>query len=337
MEAAYYIQDNSGLECTLCPHNCRIKDGKTGICSTRSRVNDKIITLNYSRVSALNIDPIEKKPLYHFYPGSDILSVGSYGCNLSCKFCQNHSISQVPVAGPGGMGTIISAGTIVEKALAAANNCGVAFTYNEPVVWFEYMREIAGLAKAEGLKTVMVSNGYINKEPLAELLEFIDAFNIDLKSFNPEFYRAQTGATLEPVLNTISDISKKGKHLEITYLLIPGLNDKRDEFADMIDWISGSCADNVVLHISKYFPNYKSDQPVTPDKLLLEMFELARQKIKFVYLGNTSLPEGRDTRCPECSEILISRKYYSAIISGISTEGKCRNCGSDLTSYLSYL
>lgn len=336
MEASYYIENKDGsVTCTLCPHKCNIKNGKYGICGVRINIDGKLISKVYGLASALHQDPIEKKPLYHFYPGSNILSLGSYGCNLKCNFCQNHHISQ---AGGTNLpeGINLSPLEVASRARTLNNNIGLAFTYNEPVVWFEYMLDTARLVKEYGMKTVLISNAYIQSKPLKDLIPFIDAFNIDLKAYDNNFYRNHTGGSLKPVLESIKTISGSGKHIELTMLIIQGLNDDPDVFKSMTDWIVENCGENTVLHLSKYFPNYKSNIPITPDKKLLSLFDIAKKKIYYSYLGNTSMQTGRDTVCPECGNLLIERKSYNIGLNGLDNEGFCSRCHYRLTSYSSF-
>ena len=337
IEARYYTGGKDTVTCNLCPHNCNLKKGASGVCRARYFNGEILVSKNYGMVSALNLDPVEKKPLYHFCPGMDILSIGSYGCNMRCSFCQNHSISQYCFDKKPANMTTISPGEVVSKAISIENNAGIAFTYNEPVIWFEYMTDIALLAKEKGLKTAMVTNGFINTEPLAELTGIIDAFNIDLKAFDDEFYRQQTGASLNNILSSIKTVSRSGNHLELTMLVIPGLNDDAGKFREMLQWINDNCPRTVVLHLSKYFPNYKSDQAVTPDSMLLDMFHTALSKIRYVYLGNTTLADGRNTYCPSCSNILVQRKGYSTRSTGINKEKECSLCGFNLAGHFTFL
>ena len=337
VEARYYTKEKELVTCILCPHNCIIKEGRSGICGARYNNGKILVSENYGMVSALKSDPVEKKPLYHFCPGMDILSVGSYGCNMKCRFCQNHHISQFCFDRHTAPMQPVSPAEIVGKAISAPNNAGLAFTYNEPVVWFEYMLDIARLAKEHNLKTAMITNAYINAEPLSELIGFIDAFNIDLKAFDDNFYRQQTGARLADVLSSIKTVTRSRKHLELTMLVIPGLNDNEDSFREMMQWIKDNCNNNTVLHLSRYFPNYKSDQAVTPDKMLLEMYNTALSYIGNVYLGNTSLATGRNTWCPSCNKLLIERKGYTISIPGINKEKRCNSCGADLAAYITFL
>lgn len=337
MKARYYIENpDRSVTCTLCPHMCRIREGEHGLCGIRINSGGNIISLAYGRVSALNVDPIEKKPLYHFYPGSSILSLGSFGCNLKCNFCQNHNISQVnPIQLSDGIS--LSPADIANKAKSLANNIGMAYTYNEPIVWHEFMLDTAMLIQEKKLKNVLISNGYINPEPLKDLIPLIDAYNIDLKAFDNDFYKNRTGSTLKPVLRSIKNISLSGKHLEITCLIIPGLNDNRSKFKDMIKWITDNCGSETVIHLSKYFPNYKSDIPLTPDKDLIDLYEIAKTRIYYTYLGNTSLQNGRDTICPVCSNIVIERKGYSIRRNGLTDSGNCTKCDTSITGHSTFL
>ncbi len=288
MEASYYRKKGSKIICELCPHACSIGLQESGLCKVRTNINGTLQCNTYGKVSALNMDPIEKKPLFHFYPGSEILSLGSFSCNFTCNFCQNHSISQIEDSTALDLGRNMDPDEIIRIALEHDNNIGIAFTYNEPIVWYEYMYDIAEKATDSGLKTVMISNGFINPAPLKALIPKIDAFNIDLKAFNNNFYKNETGGSLNPVLDSIKTISDNGKHLEITMLVIPGLNDDLDEFDRMTDWIKSNCSPEIVLHLSRYFPRYKSKQAVTDTATLRKMYDLALTKLKYVYPGNIS-------------------------------------------------
>lgn len=335
-EARYYIKNKDrSLTCNLCPHSCIIKNNKEGICGVRKNINGKLISRVYGIASAIHPDPIEKKPLYHFHPGSNILSLGSFGCNFKCNFCQNHHISQARWTDID-TGLNLSPSEIGLRAQEQEDNLGLAFTYNEPVIWFEYMLDTAKIIKENGMKTVLISNGYIQKEPLEELLPLIDAFNIDIKAFEDKFYLSVTGGSITPVLESIKRISEAGKHIELTNLIISGQNDKPEIFKDMIKWMVDNCGDKIVLHLSKYFPNYKSEIPTTPDKKLLDLYNIAREKIYFTYLGNTSLRAGRDTICPVCGKLLIERKYYRIKMAGLDSKGECSNCHYRLTSHFSF-
>lgn len=331
-EARYYRKKNGKVECYLCPHNCIIDEGKYGVCKVRRNVEGKLMTDVYGKAVALNIDPVEKKPLYHFYPGKRILSIGTPGCNLRCFFCQNSEISQSGINKFKHLKTLYPE-ELIKIAEKEINNIGIAYTYNEPTVFFEYMLDTAKLAGNSGLKNVMVSNGFISEEPLHELLSVIDAFNIDLKAFNDDFYRKHTKSSIHPVKNTIKTIHEAGRHLEITYLVIPGLNDSESEFRQMIDWIRNNFGSTQVLHISRYFPGYQSDIPPTPLSLLESFLEIAREKLRYVFLGNTAIPKGQDSFCPNCDKPVIKRSGYSAEIF-TNDKGECLSCGEKILNYL---
>ncbi len=292
-EARYYsIQQNEKVRCGLCPHQCSLAPGETGLCRVRKNAGGQLVSLAYGRLSGLHMDPIEKKPLYRFFPGSRILSVGSYGCNFRCPWCQNASVSQcTPGNGTAESGSVSADDALTEPAdiLAMARkqqSIGVAYTYNEPTVWFEYMMDIALLIRRAGMQNVVVSNGYINPDPLNELLEVTDAFNIDLKSFDPGFYAQYTNGRLQPVSDTLKAIAGKGRHLEITFLVIPGLNDDLAQFRDMTRWIAGHLGNHTVLHINRYFPAWHFSNPPTPADTLRNMKTIAGKYLTHIYLGN---------------------------------------------------
>jgi pyruvate formate lyase activating enzyme len=284
-EALYYEQLDGGIiKCTLCPRGCVIADSKTGSCDIRKNVNGKLYSLVYEKPVAIHIDPIEKKPLYHFYPGSSILSIGTYGCNLDCKFCQNYDLSQEFEVSHFELIDNIEPEEII-KTCKEKNLKFVAFTYNEPTVFFEYMLDIAKLCKANNIKTVSVSNGQINEKPLRELIEYMDAFNIDLKAFNEDFYKKICNGDLETTKNTLKIIVEEKKHLEVTFLLIEGFNDDEKEFRQMCEFVKG-LGDDVVFHISRAFPRYKLKFETTPIQLIKKFEEIAKEYIKYVYVGN---------------------------------------------------
>ena len=277
-EAMYYEKMNNGrVKCFLCPHRCTIKDGYSGICGVRKNKNGILNTINYGKISSYAYDPIEKKPLRNYYPNTRIFSIGSFGCNLKCRFCQNWQISQqLPP-------TI----EIPDKdilALAGENSIGIAYTYNEPTIWYEYVFHIAKKIREIGLKNVLVTNGYIEQEPLKELLPFIDALNIDLKSYDDEYYRELCGGNIGPILETIK-MSAEKSHVEITTLIVEGENDSPEKIGSMAYWIS-QIDKNIPLHITRYFPAYKMNNPPTSLDILTELKEQADKYLKYVYLGN---------------------------------------------------
>jgi pyruvate formate lyase activating enzyme len=319
-----FLKYENYLECLLCPHYCKLKEGKTGICGVRKNTGEVIELLTYGVISGFSLDPVEKKPLYHFFPGKNILSIGSYGCNMKCDFCQNFSISQeIPLNHKGK----ISPDEIIKSARFSDNNIGIAFTYNEPVIWFEFMRDVAVSAAIEGLFTAVVSNGYVNGNPLDEIIQFTDAFNIDLKAFNKTFYRKLTGAGIEPVKNSLKQISKAGKHLEITTLIIPGQNDSEDEMKLQSEWIAGELGKQVPLHLSRYFPLYKRDDPATPQETLNRLLETASANLDYVYVGNIVSESGQNTSCPKCGTLVTKRSGYKTELLNLNEKGECRHCG----------
>jgi pyruvate formate lyase activating enzyme len=326
MASLFKKMDNK-LECQVCPHYCKLSVGQTGICGVRKNTGEKIELTTYGVLSGYSVDPLEKKPLYHFYPGHNILSLGSYGCNMRCDFCQNYQISQsVPKSIIPG----ISVNRIIADALSSDKNIGIAFTYNEPVIWFEYMRDIATLAKKEGLSCVMVSNGFVNKDILEEILKFTDAFNIDLKAFNDTFYRKLTGAELEPVKCTLKTIAESGKHLEVTTLIVPGQNDSEVEMMAQTEWMANELGPDIPFHLSRYFPTYKRNDPSTTEDSLNKLSSIALKNLNYVYVGNITSDKGHNTSCPECGTVVTIRSGYKTRLTNLDEEGKCTKCGNPI-------
>lgn len=320
---------NSKIECLLCPHNCKLGKDGIGICGVRKNNGREIELLTYGVISGYALDPVEKKPLYQFYPGTNILSIGSYGCNMRCDFCQNYNISQQTL---NSFSRKTDPHKIVMDALSLSNNIGIAFTYNEPVIWFEYIADIAREARKEGLKTVMVTNGYVNSEPLDEIISFTDAFNVDLKAFNNEFYRKLTGANLEPVKESLKQIALSGRHLEITTLVIPGRNDDEKEMESQTEWIAGELGKEIPFHLSRYFPMYKRNDPSTSPETLRKLASKASEYLDYVYIGNTNSEKGQNTYCPGCGKTITKRSGYKIIHQNIDRDGKCTGCGKKIYS-----
>ncbi|NPV54027.1 MAG: AmmeMemoRadiSam system radical SAM enzyme [Firmicutes bacterium] len=325
IEARFYEKLDDATRCLLCPRRCRIKPGTVGVCRTRKNVDGTLYAIGYGEYTSLALDPIEKKPLYHFFPGSTILSIGTRGCNLLCRFCQNWEISQ------GDPPTRrIEPGTLVGMARKHAGDMGcigIAYTYSEPLVWYEFVFDTARLAREAGMKNVIVTNGEINEEPLAELLPYIDAMNIDVKGFTAEFYRRICGGELEPVLRTVERAHGKC-HIELTNLIIPTLNDSPDEISNLVDWVA-SVGTEIPLHFSRYFPQYKLDIPPTPISTLRRAMDIAREKLKYVYIGNVPGGDGNDTYCYNCGQKVIERRGF-AVVGYHMENGECDNCGAKI-------
>lgn len=325
MEAAYYRKAGDRVQCALCPRFCAVDDGETGFCRTRRRSGDTLLLENHGRYTSMAVDPIEKKPIYHFHPGADILSIGGFGCNLGCVFCQNCEISHgsVPTRE-------ITPEKLARESAGTPGNIGVAFTYNEPFIWFEFIRDTAPLLRRRGQKIVLVTNGYVNPEPLDELLPVVDAMNIDLKSFNNDFYKKYCDGRVGPVKKTIRRAAEAGVLVEVTMLLIPTLNSSEDEVAAMADWLAG-IDERIPFHISRYFPHYKmNDPPPTPHELLRRAHEIARERLQYVYLGNQPDARFNDTCCPGCGEVVIERQGYYTRVAGLREDNTCAGCGGEI-------
>ncbi len=313
------------IQCDLCPRNCRLRDGQRGFCFVRVRRGDALVLDTYGRSSGFAIDPIEKKPLNHFYPGSSILSFGTAGCNLACKFCQNWNLSKSKETD-----LLSVTATPVQIAKAArANACeSVAFTYNDPTIFAEYAIDTAKECHRLGVKAVAVTAGYISPEPRAEFFAHMDAANIDLKAFTDEFYWKQTGVRLKHVLETISYVANETScWLELTTLLIPGLNDSDEEITALTNWVVNECGPNVPIHFSAFHPSWKlRDVPRTPKSTLTRAHQIGIDAgLNFVYTGNVHDREGDTTRCVNCGHKLIVRDWYR-IIQNVLEDGHCPKC-----------
>jgi len=272
------------VQCGLCPHKCNLNPNKTGLCGTRKNIDGNIKSISYGQVTSLAVDPIEKKPLYHFYPGTTILSVGGFGCNMKCPFCQNYSISQQGIEVSQGYVSPEEMVEFARKATLKAGSIGVAFTYNEPFLSYEYLLDVAPLLKAEGQKVVLVTNGQICQEPLKAILPYIDAMNIDLKAFSEDGYKWM-GGDFKTTKNTIRLSLEAGVHVEVTTLVIPGINDDSDMMRSEAMWISKLRKD-IPLHLSRYFPRYKLQTEATPVATLYRLQEISQECLDYVYLGN---------------------------------------------------
>lgn len=324
-EAMYYNKlDKNNVRCFLCPHHCNIAEGHSGACRVRKNVEGALYSLNYNRISALALDPIEKKPLYHFYPGTYILSAGTVGCNLKCSFCQNWHIAQEESETEH-----ITAEKLTSIASQYKDNIGIAYTYNEPSIWFEFVYESAKLAKERGLKNVLVTNGFIGEEPLRDLLPFIDAMNIDVKGFTERYYKDVCKGLLQPVKRTV-EIAAEKCHVEITTLVVTDLNDSIEEIGELTKWLA-SIEKNIPLHLSRYFPNYKLSNNPTPESILMAAREEAEKHLNYVYVGNIGGVDN-STYCPNCERPVVKRNGRISM-DGI-LNGRCKYCGWDI--YIKY-
>jgi pyruvate formate lyase activating enzyme len=327
MAAQYWEKlDKGRIRCTLCPHGCSIADGRRGVCRVRENRDGTLYSLSWGKPCALHADPVEKKPFYHFLPGSIALSLSTVGCNMNCLFCQNWQISQ---SSPENFETdTVNPGFFARKAVSAGAS-SIAFTYGEPVVFIEYAKDIASAAKESGIRSLVISNGFIEPEPLADLCSSVDAIKIDLKAFEDGYYRKICGARMDPVLNSLVDIRSRGVWLEIVYLMVPTLNDDPDTIGRMAAWIVAELGQDVPVHFSRFHPAYRlSDLPPTP----ISSLEEARKRcldagIRYVYIGNVAGHAGDSTYCHSCSRRIIERSGYK-IRSMEMDEDRCRFCGA---------
>lgn len=314
----------SRVQCRLCSHFCLIEEGAAGLCGVRVNKKGALYSLVADRVAAINLDPVEKKPLYHFMPGTSTLSFGTMGCNMSCSFCQNYSLSQPPREGRPVEGRKATPESLVEAALQAGAP-SLSYTYSEPTVFFELMLATAQAGAAKGLKSILVSNGHQSPECLEALGPFIHAANIDLKSFREEFYRERCGARLQPVLDNLAHMKRLGWWLETTTLLIPGLNDSDEELRDIARFQVQTLGPDAPWHVSRFHPQYRlQDRPPTPVRTLVRAWEIGREAgLRYVYLGNVPGHEADNTLCPGCGRTLIERRGFSLL----RARGKCPDCG----------
>ena len=313
------------VKCLLCAQKCSIKSGERGKCRARMNVEGELRSLVYGHPVAINIDPIEKKPFYHFLPGSTALSLATSGCPLSCKFCQNWEISQ---SSPEDFDATFIPPEQIVKAAAKRQSPIIAFTYNEPTVFTEYLADIASLAAEQKLRSVLVSCGFMNAEPLKEMCGLLDAIKIDLKGYSKEFYRDVCKAELQPVLNSILQVSKSGVHLEIVNLVVPTLNDSEKMMTALIDWIAGEIGPDVPIHFTRFHPDYKLlNLPPTPVATLERFRDRAMNRgLHYVYIGNVPGHPGNNTYCPQCGKIVIQRSSYFVEEMNMK-QGCCSFCG----------
>jgi len=328
-EAMFYeaMADNT-VRCNLCNHRCKIRDGKRGICGVRENREGKLTSLVYGKVIAEHIDPIEKKPLFHFLPGSKAFSIGTVGCNFHCKFCQNFDISQYPHSHKGG---IVGRDRTPSEIVAAAKAAGcetIAYTYTEPTIFYEFALDTSVLAREAGIKNVFVSNGYMSPEAARHIAPYLDAANIDIKAFTTDFYKKLCGGQLEPVLETIRLLKALGVWVETTTLIIPGLNDGDDELRDIARFVKGVGAE-IPWHVTQFYPTYELlDKPRTPVSTLRRARDIGKEEgLYYVYEGNVPGEGGENTYCHSCGALLIER-YGLELIRNRLQNGSCPECGS---------
>lgn len=328
-EALFYKKlDEKKVHCHICPHNCIIVEGKKGKCSVRENQKGKLYSLVYGKLISTAIDPIEKKPLFHFMPGVKTLSIAAVGCNFNCLFCQNWEISQ---ANPEDVPfSEFTPEQVVE--MAKKNNCkAIAYTYTEPAMLYEFILDTSKLARKVGIKNIFISNGYINKEPAKKLFRYIDAANIDIKAFTEEFYKKYCGGKLKPILETLKLINSIGVHIELTNLILTGLNDDTVEIENMCRWIKDNLGEDIALHFSRSHPSYKmNDIQATSESILVKAYEIAKKAgLKYVYIGNIPDDRYNNTYCPKCGKIVLKREGFNLVENNIE-ENECRFCGEKI-------
>ncbi len=321
--------EDGRIHCFLCAHHCKIAADGFGFCGMRQNTGGELFTYAYGKVIASHVDPIEKKPLYHFLPGSYAYSIATIGCNFRCPFCQNWEISQLSVRDDGMEGNELTPGDVVREAMR--NDCrSISYTYTEPTIFFEYAYDTARIAREHGLYNSFVTNGYMTKEAIEKISPYLDAANVDLKFFKDESYRKICKGTLQPVLDSIRNMKEAGIWVEVTTLIVPGENDSEEELRGIAGFLA-SIGNEIPWHISRFHPDYKyTDSSPTPVDTMERAMEIGREEgLKHIYLGN--ILTGGETFCPGCGKALIERGGYTAVVSGDLTEdGKCRKCGTNI-------
>jgi len=319
IKASYWRAAPDGrVACELCPQRCSVAEGERGTCNLRENRGGVLYAAAYGEVASVAVDPIEKKPLYHFHPGEEVLSTGPNGCNFRCRGCQNYQLSQEEVP------THYLSPEALAQLAVAHGAPGLAYTYSEPLVWLEYVRDACLAGRERDLYNVAVSNGFLEPAPARELASQLDAANVDLKSMSDDFYRDYCGGRRDPVLRTC-ELFKREMHLEITNLLVTGLTDGEEDVAALVKWIAENLGPDTPLHFSRYFPHYREAAPATPLHHLLRAKEIADRDLCYVYLGNVHGVGGTDTLCPQCGHLLVERSGYRTAVVGLA-DGKCNNC-----------
>ena len=324
-EAIHYIETPKGIKCKLCPQVCELKEGETGDCRTRLVKDNKLHTIAYGNPCAVHIDPIEKKPLYHFLPASKAYSIATAGCNLACLNCQNWNISQLSPYDTRNYDLMPDA---TVRECIKGRCASIAYTYSDPIAFYEYTYDTAMIAREKGIKNVFISAGYINEAPLREIAKYLDGANIDLKSFDNKIYEMLNAGTLEPVLNTLQILKDEGVWLEITNLIVPTWTDDLDMIKRMCSWLVSNGFEDTPLHFSRFHPMYKlTNLPSTPQKTLKDAHAVALSEgMHYVYIGNVPGAGAENTICHHCGDIALERKGYQIISNNIN-EGKCGSCG----------
>jgi pyruvate formate lyase activating enzyme len=325
-EAECYEQgEDNNVKCFLCPRRCLIKPENTGFCRVRENRNGRLFTLIYGETSTKNVEPIEKS-LFHFYPGTQNLSLSTVGCTFTCSWCQNYNISQSRI------GNVVTFETKPEEVISMAKKYGaqsVTYTYNEPIIWYEFIKDTAKLNKSENIKNILITNGYVTIETLKGIVDYVDAANIDIKSFSEEFYRTYCTGELAPILDVIKYLVQKNIHVELSYLIIPLLNDSQEEIGEFIDWIIGKLKSDIPVHFVRFFPAYKmTDRPPTPADTLMAATNLAYDKgLEYVYIKNVFIEGLEDTHCPRCHTVLITRYGSTITTVNLTEKNECPSCG----------
>lgn len=321
----YFKSKDKKIVCLLCRHYCQLKEGQSGICQVNKNENGKLKNLVHSHIAALNLDPVEKKPLYNFLPGTFTLSFGTVGCNFKCPFCQNHSISQTNIIDDSRK---ITPKMIVDLALKSGAK-SISYTYNEPTIFYPFARDVGLIAKKEGLKNIFVTNGFESIEVCDDLKEWLDAANIDLKSFNDSIYKKELKGGLEGVKDTIKRMYKSGIWIEVTTLIVPGMNDSKDEIENIAKFLCNELSDRVPLHLSAFYPNYKMlNKDPTDPSVVLKAIEIAKKVgLKYVYSGNIAIDI--PTNCPTCNSELITRRGFR-VLKNLIKNGTCYVCNTKI-------
>ncbi len=324
----WHALEDDRVQCDLCPRLCKLHEGQRGFCFVRACQDGRVVLTTYGRSSGFCVDPVEKKPLYHFLPGTPVLSFGTAGCNLGCKFCQNWDISKSRETDT--LADEASPEAVAEAAVRLGCR-GVAFTYNDPVIFHEYAIDVAAACRARGIKAIAVTAGEVCPEPRAEFYRYMDAANVDLKGFTEDFYRDVCGGHLQPVLDTLVYLRHETPvWLEVTTLLIPGLNDSDAELGALTAWFADNLGPDVPLHFTAFHPDFRmTDRPPTPPATLRRARQIARQNgLRHVYVGNVHDPECDSTHCHRCGGLLIGRDWYELTAWNLDPEGRCRRCGT---------